>query len=88
MRVKEGYMLREIAGTWIVVPIGARVVEFNGLISLTETSALIWQMIEDGAKKEEILNRILTEYDVDKETAMKDLDGFIDQAIEKGLIEL
>ncbi len=88
MRVKEGYMLREIAGTWIVVPIGARVVEFNGLISLTETSALIWQMIEDGAKKEEILNRILTEYDVDKETAMKDLDEFIDQAIEKGLIEL
>lgn len=80
-------MLREIAGSWVVVPLGARVVEFNGLISLTETSALIWKMIEEGSTKEQILAKILSEYDVDEKTAKKDIDEFIQTATEKGLIE-
>lgn len=87
MKIKEGFMLREIAGSWVVVPLGARVVEFNGLISLTETSALIWKMIEEGSTKEQILAKILSEYDVDEKTAKKDIDEFIQTATEKGLIE-
>ena len=87
MKIKDGFMLREIAGSWVVVPLGARVVEFNGLISLTETSALIWKMIEEGSTKEQILAKILSEYDVDEKTAKKDIDEFIQTATEKGLIE-
>lgn len=85
MRIKDGFMLREIAGTWVVVPLGARVVEFNGLISLTETSAFIWKLLEEGISKEEILTRILAEYDIDEATANNDLNEFINSGLEKGL---
>ncbi len=85
MKVKEGFMLREIAGSWVVVPLGARVVEFNGLISLTETSAFIWRLLEQGHSTDEILKRVLSEYDIDEETARKDMDEFINCGIEKGL---
>lgn len=87
MKIKDGFMLREIAGTWVVVPLGARVVEFNGLISLNETSALIWEMIEKSASKEEIVKKIISEYDIDEETAKNDMNDFIQTAIEKGLVE-
>ena len=88
MKIKSGFMLRQIAGSWIVVPLGARVVEFNGLISLSETSAIIWEMIEASASREEIIHRIISEYDIDRETVEKDYDAFINEAVEKGLIEL
>ncbi len=87
MKIKDGYMLREIAGSWVVIPLGSRVVEFNGLISLTETSALIWRKIEEGAGKDEIISSIVSEYDIDKETVKADVEEFISQAVGKGLIE-
>ena len=60
-------------------------VEFNGLISLTETSAFIWRLLEQGHSTDEILKRVLSEYDIDEETARKDMDEFINCGIEKGL---
>lgn len=87
MRVKDGFMLREIAGSWVVVPLGERVVQFNGLISLTETSALIWKMIEQGFDKEAILRKMLQEYDIDEQTASQDIDEFLSTCINKGLME-
>lgn len=85
MRIKDGFMLREIAGSWVVVPLGARVVEFNGLISLTETSAFIWRLMEQGLSNDEILQKILADYDIDEETARQDIDEFVKSGIEKGL---
>lgn len=41
MKLKTGFMLREIAGQWIVVPLGQRTVEFNAIMNLSETGALI-----------------------------------------------
>jgi hypothetical protein len=40
MKIKKDFMLREIVGTWIVVPLGERVVDFNGMVTLNETGAL------------------------------------------------
>lgn len=80
--------MQEIAGVWVVVPIGAKATEFMSLASLTETGALIWKMIEKGATKEQIIQAILSEYNIDEETARNDFDAFIAKAIDKGLLEM
>ncbi|MEQ8154199.1 MAG: PqqD family protein [Clostridiaceae bacterium] len=87
MKIKDGFMLREIVDTWVVVPLGERVVEFNGLMTVSETGALLWKGIEEGKNVGSLVDSIIAEYDIDKETASADTLEFI-AAIEKnGLLE-
>ena len=69
MKIKEGYLLREVAGSNIVVPVGSGNMDFSGVITLNEVGSFIWKQLEKDATKEDILNNLLDEYDVDKATA-------------------
>ena len=80
-------MLREIAGTWIVVPLGERVVDFNGLMTLSETGAFLWNKLEQGADKNELLTALLEEYEVDKDTAIADINEFLESLETGGVIQ-
>lgn len=86
MKIKEGFMLREIAGSWVVVPLGKRLVEFNSLMMLSESGALLWRKLEQGADMNELTNALLSEYEVDEATAQADIEGFISNVQEKGLL--
>lgn len=88
MKIKEGFVIKEIAGVWVVIPIGAKATEFMSIASLTETGALIWNMIEKGATKDQIIQAILSEYNIDEETAKKDFDAFIAKAADKGFLDI
>lgn len=87
MKLKDGFMLREVAGQWIVVPLGERVVEFNGLLTLSETGAVIWEMLEKECSETDLVQAILSDYNIDKETAKADIHDFVAQIKEKGLLE-
>lgn len=86
MRLKEGFMLKEIAGTWVVVPIGQRVVEFGGMMTLSESGAELWRKLESETDMEELVNVLINSYDIDKETARGDVDQFLSSLREKGLL--
>ena len=87
MKIKEGFILREIAGNYIVVAIGDRVKDFNAVINLNESGAFLWKKLSEGASKEELIESLTGEYDVDKETAEKDIDAFIEKVREAGLTD-
>ena len=77
MKIKSGFMLREIAGQWVIVPLGARVVEFNGIMTLSESGALLWKHLENGATEEQLVAVLRAEYDVDEELAKTDVAKFV-----------
>lgn len=77
MKIKEGYLIREIAGAYVVVPAGEQVVEFNGLMTLNETAAFIWRILVDGADESEVVRKMLDEYDVSEEKAKEDVGKVI-----------
>lgn len=77
MKIKENYMLRKVADCYVVVPIGAAVAEFNGMINLNEVGAFLWQKLERETTFEEVLASMLEEYDVDEAVASGDLKRFI-----------
>lgn len=87
MKIKEGFMLREIADTFVVIPIGEKTVEFNGLMTLSESGALLWGKLEDDVTENDLLQCIINEYSVEEVTAKKDINDFISALFEKGLIE-
>lgn len=73
-------MLRKVAEKYIVVPIGKASVEFNGLITLNETGAFLWERLQKGATEETLLSDILAEYEVDEATAKAGISAFLETA--------
>ena len=78
MKIKDGYLIREIAGAYVVVPAGEQVAQFNGLMTLNETAAFIWNILVAGAEEDEIVKAIVEEYDVDETVAKKDVKNVLE----------
>ncbi len=87
MRIKSDYVLREIAGDFVLVPTGAAVAKYNGLFGLSEVGARIIQLMDACSGEAEIAEKIVEEYDVDEETAAADVAEFIGKLRESGIIE-
>lgn len=87
MKIKPGYLLREVMDVAVILGIGSENYVPNEIMSLNETGALLWRRLETGAEKRELVDAILKEYDTDAETAEKDVDAFLAQLREKALIE-
>ena len=88
MKKMKEFILREVADESILIPTGKTTEEFNGIISLTETAAFIYNHIEEAESFEALINMITSEYNVDKETAAKDAYVFINHMISTGLVDL
>ena len=77
MELKKQFILREIVGEAVLVPIGESATRFNGLITINELGKFIWEKIEKVENEEKLLQLILNEYEVNEDTAKKDLDEFL-----------
>jgi len=86
MKVKEGFLLRRIADIHVVVPVGEASVDFNGIITLNETAAYLFGQLHEEMTTEALLERLLAEYEVDRETALLDLDEFFLKLKEANLL--
>ncbi|MBQ6413048.1 MAG: PqqD family protein [Ruminococcus sp.] len=87
MKVKDNFILKKIAGSYMVVPVRTRAVDFSGIIKLSESGALHWGKHEKGADREELIANMLEEYDVDEARAAADIDKFITKLKEADLLE-
>ncbi len=86
-QAKDGFVSREIAGELLLVPVGARVQDLNGMIYLNETSQFIWESLSNPVTIDEIVNKIKAEFNIHDDDVYQDVKDFIDQALENGLIE-
>ena len=78
MKIKEGFVAKEIAGQYVVVALGEASKVFNGIIKLNDSGRFIWELIAEGKEKDTIIDALLEEYEgVDRETAEKDFDNFV-----------
>ena len=72
IKIKEGFVLREVGPIHMAVPFGALTKEISGMVALSETGYYLWQQIEKGVDTEPALVKaLLAEYDVDEETGGK-----------------
>lgn len=86
-KIKKGFMLREVSGSYIVVPVGKASLEFKGLITLNHTSAFMWQLLLEGKTEAELVEALLNEYEVSYEVAKTDCENFIKKLVDGGLVE-
>ena len=87
MKVDKEFILREIAGDYIIIPTGKTVLEFNGLITVNEVGVDIWNMLQEDVTFEDLVQGILAEYDVEEEVAREDIQEFLNTLIEGGILK-
>ena len=78
MKIKKGFVLREVAGNFIVVPTGSLVKSFNGVVNLNQTGAFLWGKCSEEIDREYLKKELMAEYQIDEETALKGVDKFIE----------
>ncbi len=86
MKLKPGFILREVAGSCVVVPTGAEL-NFNGMISLNETGKFIWQCLENDTDVDSIVAKIISEYDTDESTAKGAVEAFVQKLRSHGFLD-
>lgn len=86
MKISENYVLKEVVGEYIIVPIGENCVDLSGMTTVNETGAYIWELLGKGCDKDEILKNLLNEYDVEEIEAARDVEDFISKLIDKGIV--
>lgn len=87
MKIAEGFLLRKVANKSVVMPMGKKAFDFNRAITLNETAAFLWSILEkEDATKEQLIEKLRAEYDVDEATAENDIDKFLNKLRENGLL--
>ena len=77
MKIKNDYILRDIAGEHILLQVGDGDDDFLGIMSLNESGVLLWKLLAEGCTEEALINAVLNEYEIDCETAASDVKRFI-----------
>ena len=87
MKIKEGYLVHEVAGNYVVIKIGQEAVNFNGFITLSESAKMLWDLLKNDASIDDLVNKLLSEYEIDEETARIDTLEFIDSLKKNNILE-
>ncbi len=78
MKIKDGYLLRQVAGQHVVLPVGEGL-DLNVMITLNGTGAFLWEKLEAETDEEGLVAALLAEYNVDEETASRCVKEFVEK---------
>lgn len=87
MKMKYEFAARDIAGDYVLVPLGEAALHFSGMMTTTDVGAFIVQALAEELTLEELTEKLMAEYEVDADTAAADLKEFTDQLRKLDLLE-
>ena len=87
MKIKEGFVLREVANQAIVIAVGKASESFKGMIKMNQTSKDIWNYIQNRLDVEDIVLEMKKKYDVDETVIRKDVLYIINVLRENNILE-
>ena len=86
MKIKDGFILRTVADTHIVVAVGKQSKNFNKMIKLNDSAAFLWRLLEKERTAQELAGELVAEYGIDMQQALADAEAFAAALKEAGLL--
>ena len=86
MKRNPDFILREVAGTRVLVPVGEATKDFPGMITVNATSAFLWERLETSQTAESLVAALTERYDVSAEQAAADVEKFTQTLLQIGAI--
>lgn len=87
MKIKKNFVLRHVVDTWMVMPLAEQAMNLNGMLTLTESGALLWKALEQGCDLDALTKVLTDEYDVTEAKAQADVAKFVEKLNQLGCIE-
>jgi len=85
-RKSDGFVARHIAAETIIVPVRGNVGDLGSIYTLNELGSCIWRLLDQPKSLSDIVALVLSETDVDAETAGRDAREFLDALERAGII--
>lgn len=86
VRISNEFILRQIAGEYIIIPTGKTTLTFNGMITVNEQGAFLWEALKEEITEDGLVDALLAEYDTDRQTAQADVADFLEVLRQKRLL--
>lgn len=86
-KLKNGFMIREIGNQIMAVPVGKQTSEIHGMIALSESAKLLWEVLQNGATVEDLADVLMENYEVERSVAVADVENFIKLLSAQGALE-
>lgn len=77
MKIKDGFVLKSIAGSTVAVPVGDNLVNLQLMLTLNESGAFLWKQLENSCTEDELVDAMTKEYNIDSDTARSDVREFL-----------
>lgn len=87
MKRSEDFSLRNVGGQDILVPLGAKVLDMNALITLNATGRIVWELLARDRSLEYLVTEVVKEFDIDEDSARGDVQAFLDELGRLGLLK-
>ena len=87
MKARDGFILRDLAGEYVLAPVGKQIKNFKGIVLMNELSVFIWKQLQCDTSRQDLLSSILDEYDVGEAAAAADLDEILSRMTAFELID-
>lgn len=88
MRIKKGFVLRQLLGEYVITGEGLERVNFNKIISLNSSAAYLWgKVLDKEFEVQTLADLLMEEYDVDSHIALADSRKLVESWMEAGLLE-
>jgi hypothetical protein len=87
MKRKADFIMQNVGGENLLVPLGAQVMDLNGIVILNDTAACVWELLAQDRTVDELASAVAEQFDVDAATAHADVQTFLDEIVRLGLLE-
>lgn len=87
MKLKKDLVLRQVADSWVVLPMSRDTLSFDGMLTLNESGAMLWNVLKNKEDTGGLVDALLMEYDVSPEQAQCDVSAFIKKLMDAGCFE-
>ena len=86
MKLKPDFQIVQMANDYMLVPTGDQIDSFNGTVILNEVSAFMLNQLKEDLEKEDLVERLVKEFDVESATAREDVDAAVEKMKQIGIL--
>lgn len=87
MKIKTGYKIKKVSDKYIVIPTLEESVNFSGIMTLNNSGKLLFEALQSKKSVEDLIKLLTDEYDIDTNTARKDINSFIEKLKTNNLLD-
>ena len=86
MKKHADFLIRQVGKRFVIVPVGEAADRFSGMLTVNDTGKFLWDLLEMDQTEESLAKALTEEYEVDFDTALRDVKVFLEPIIKAGAI--